>query len=411
MSTPTLIGSIQKKSIALNSKYKTLGDFDTRYMYLYGGRGSGKSFAVSLYVASLTYEAGHKILFTRYTISSASKSIIPEFQEKLEISGNVHHFHITRDAIINKMTGSQIIFSGIKTSSGNQTASLKSLQGITTWVYEEFEEHPDEESFDTIDLSIRHATMQNRVILISNALHKGSWQYDRFFNREKDVSYIYTTYKDNRKNLNKNFLSIAERVKAQNIAKYNKNFLGEHYDDNDDALWKWDLINKKHINYEELDRIVIAVDPAVTSEKHSDETGIVVCGIKNKEGYVLEDRSGIYTPNEWANVIISLYNKYKADRIIGEVNNGGDLIETILRQANKNVSYKAVRASRGKATRAEPVVNLYEQGLIYHTKNFPELELQMTTWNPNKQKSPDRIDALVWGFTELLLKNNSGWVI
>lgn len=407
---PTLNG-LKPNPIALNSKYQSLGTFNTRYCYVYGGRGSGKSFAVALYLASLTYEAGHKILFTRYTITSASKSIIPEFQEKLELSGNAHHFNVTRNSIINTMTGSEIIFAGIKTSSGNQTASLKSLQGITTWVYEEFEEHPDEESFDTIDLSIRHASMQNRVILISNALHKSSWQYDRFFNREKDITYIYTTYKDNRKNLNKNFLKIADRTRNENILKYNKNFLGQHYEDNDNALWKWSLIKRKQIDYEELDRIVVAVDPAVTSDKNSDETGIVVCAIKNNLGYVLDDRSGVYTPNEWANVVISLYNQYKADRVIGEVNNGGDLIETILRQANKNVSYKAVRASRGKATRAEPVVNLYEQDMIYHTKSFPELELQMTTWNPNKSKSPDRIDALVWGFTELLLKNNSGWVI
>ena len=126
---------------------------------------------------------------------------------------------------------------------------------------------------------------------------------------------------------------------------------------------------------------------------------------------MLEDRSGIYTPNEWSQVIISLYNKWKADRVIGEVNQGGDMIEAILRTTNKNVSYKAVRASRGKTTRAEPILSLYEQGMIYHAGNFADLELQMTTWNPNKGRSPDRIDALVWGFTELLLQKTSGWVI
>ncbi len=366
---------------------------------------------MALYLAKLTYEPGHKILYTRYTLATAAKSIIPEFQEKLQISGLESHFYVTKTSIINKMTNSEIIFSGIKTSSGNQTASLKSLQGITTWVYEEFEEHPDEDSFDAIDLSVRDKNKQNRIILVSNALHKNSWQYARFFKTEQDIEFIYTTYQDNLENLNENFISKASQVKRINLNKYNKNFLGQHYEDDEDALWKWDLIKREHIDYKQLDRIVVAVDPAVTAKKESDETGIIVCGTKGDKGYILEDRSGIYTPNEWAQTIISLYKKYQADRIIGEVNNGGDMIEAILRSTNKTVSYKAVRATRGKVTRAEPIVSLYEQGNIYHTKNFAELELQMTTWNPGAAKSPDRIDALVWGLTELLLKNKTGWVI
>ena len=397
--------------ITINSKYKPLGTFKSRYLYLYGGRGSGKSFAVSLYLAQLTYQKGHKILFTRYTLATANKSIIPEFQEKLKIGGIESHFNITKTSIVNKKTGSEIIFAGIKTSSGNQTASLKSLQGITTWVYEEFEEHPDEQSFDSIDLSIRSKDKQNRIILVSNALHKESWQYKRFFENEDDIEFIYTNYKDNIRNLNENFLQKAEREKELNLAKYNKNFLGLHYEDDENSLWKWDHIVKRNIDPSKLDRIVVAVDPAVTSGKNSDETGIIVCGKVGNEGYVLEDRSGIYTPNEWSQLIITLYNKWKADRVIGEVNQGGDMIEAILRTTNKTVSYKGVRASRGKTTRAEPILSLYEQGMIYHAGNFPDLELQMTTWNPNKGRSPDRIDALVWGFTELLLQKTSGWVI
>jgi len=194
-----------------------------------------------------------------------------------------------------------------------------------------------------------------------------------------------------------------------NLAKYNRNFLGEHYEDDDESLWTWELIKRKSV--EQYDRIVVAIDPAVTSNKDSDLTGIIVVGKRGNEGYVLEDKSGTYTPNEWANIALSLYHKWKADRVVGEVNNGGDMIEAIIRQADKSVSYKAVRATRGKAVRAEPIVSLYEQGLIYHTTNFPELELQMTTWNPTHKDSPDRIDAMVWGFTELMLKNSTGWVI
>jgi phage terminase large subunit-like protein len=395
--------------IVLNHKFRQIKSAKDRYIYLSGGRGSGKSFAVALFVAHLSYEPEHKILFTRYTITSASKSIIPEFVEKLRICEIEQDFHITKDAIINKASGTEILFSGIKTSSGNQTANLKSLQGITTWVYEEFEEHPNEESFDSIDLSIRKQGVQNRVILISNALHKGSWQYERFFKHGENTTHIYTTYEDNRENLNEQFLRMAEFTKETNLAKYNRNFLGEHYEDDDEALWTWDLIKRKSV--EQYDRIVVAIDPAVTSNKDSDLTGIIVVGKRGNEGYVLDDKSGTYTPNEWANVALSLYHKWKADRVVGEVNNGGDMIEAIIRQADNSVSYKAVRATRGKAVRAEPIVSLYEQGLIYHTTNFPELELQMTTWNPTHKESPDRIDAMVWGFTELMLKNNTGWVI
>ena len=393
----------------INHKYQPLYTADTRYIYVYGGRGSGKSYAVADYISRLTYEIGHKVLFTRYTATSANKSIIPEFVEKLKLNGSEPDFKITNDKVVNIHTGSEILFTGIKTSSGNQTANLKSLQGITTWVYEEFEEHPDEESFDTIDLSIREDKIQNRVILLSNALHKESWQYKRFFQDAQETTHIYTTYEDNKENLNDQFLKMAEWTKVNRPDKYRKNFLGEHYEDAESALWNWDLI--KYEAVENCDRIVVAIDPAVTSKKDSDETGIVVCGKKGSKGYVLEDRSGIYSPNEWASIAVALYHKHKEDRVIGEVNNGGDMIESILRQVDKTVSYKAVRASRGKVTRAEPIVSLYEQGLVYHSKKLPELELQMTTWNPSKNDSPDRIDAMVWGLSELMLKNNAGWVI
>ena len=393
----------------INSKYKPLYTAQTRYIYLYGGRGSGKSFAVADYISRLTYEAGHKVLFTRYTAASASKSIIPEFVEKLKLNGSEPDFIVRQDKIVNVHTGSEILFSGIKTSSGNQTANLKSLQGITTWVYEEFEEHPDEESFDTIDLSIREDHIQNRVILISNAIHKESWQHKRFFQDPQDTSHIYTTYLDNRENLNHQFLRMAQWTKENNPAKYHKQFLGHHYEDTDEALWTPDLIRRD--GPKEMDRIVVAIDPAVTSSKHSDETGIVVVGKRADRGYVMEDASGKYTPNGWAQVAVNLYHKHKADRIIGEVNNGGDMIESILRQADKTVSYKQVRASRGKAVRAEPIVSLYEQGMVYHIGRFPELELQMTTWTPDSKESPDRVDALVWGLTEIMLKRKGGWVL
>ena len=165
--------------IELNRKYELLGE-SSRYFVVTGGRGSGKSYSVNSLLVALTYEKGHVILFTRYTMASAHISIIPEFIEKLEELDRVEDFHITKDEITNLHTGSKIIFKGIKTSSGDQTANLKSLQGVTTWVLDEAEELVHEDIFDKIDLSIRAKNKDNRVILILNPTTKEHFIYQRF---------------------------------------------------------------------------------------------------------------------------------------------------------------------------------------------------------------------------------------
>ncbi len=198
-------------SINIHKKYLPISTDDSRYFVVTGGRGSGKSFSINALLVILTYERGHTILFTRYTLTSARISIIPEFIEKLELMDCIADFHVTKDEIINKKSGSKIIFRGIKTSSGDQTASLKSLTGITTWVVDEAEELTDEQKFDTIDLSVRQQGKQNRVILILNPTTKEHFVYTRFFedkgvqegsNTSKDnTTYIHTTYLDNLDNL------------------------------------------------------------------------------------------------------------------------------------------------------------------------------------------------------------------
>jgi len=219
----------------LNQKYQALGN-DTRYFVVTGGRGSGKSFAVNAFLAFLTLEAGHKILFTRYTMVSAATSIIPEFLEKIEMFGIAKYFRITKDEILNTATGSSIIFKGIRTSSGNQTAALKSIQGITAFVLDEAEELVDEDTFDKIDQSVRAKTKQNRVILILNPATKEHWIYQRFFaakmvnsgiNQWKDnVTYIHTTFKDNKENLSDSFLTQIEEIKRRRPDRYNHQILG-----------------------------------------------------------------------------------------------------------------------------------------------------------------------------------------
>ena len=224
------------KNVILNPKYHSLFESLSRYHICTGGRGSGKSFAVNTFLVLLTYEKGHKILFTRYTMTSASMSIIPEFLEKLDLMGIGGNFTVTKTEIINNLTGSSIFFSGIKTASGDQTAKLKSIQGVTTFVLDEAEELVDEDTFDKIDQSVRAKSKQNRVILILNPTTKEHWIYQRFFaakavnggwNGSKDnVTYIHTTYKDNKGNLSESFLDQLEDIRINRPDRYNHQILG-----------------------------------------------------------------------------------------------------------------------------------------------------------------------------------------
>ena len=160
--------------ISLNKKYQPLMRSKNRYTIVSGGRGSGKSYGINTFLLLLTFESDHNILFTRYTMASAHISIIPEFLEKIELLGLESSFEITKTQIVNKDSGSKIIFRGLRTSSGDQSASLKSLQGVTTWVLEEAEELNDESVFDKIDLSVRSNKRQNRVIMILNPATKST---------------------------------------------------------------------------------------------------------------------------------------------------------------------------------------------------------------------------------------------
>lgn len=221
--------------IKLNKKWNALGS-DSRYFVCTGGRGSSKSYSLNSFLLLLTYEVGHVILFTRYTLTSAHVSIIPEFIDKIETADLSHDFYITKDEIINKITGSKILFKGIKTSSGTQTANLKSLAGVTTWVLDEAEELTDEDTFDKIDFSIRAKGVQNRVILVLNPATKEHFIYKRFFESKgvkegsniikKDTTYIHTTYLDNYENLSESFILQIEDMKARRPQKYNHQILG-----------------------------------------------------------------------------------------------------------------------------------------------------------------------------------------
>lgn len=213
---------------------------------------------------------------------------------------------------------------------------------------------------------------------------------------------------DNRQNLSADYLADLEALPERQKKRF---LLGEYVADDENALWKRSYIRRSVLREDgswpvDMRRIVVAIDPAVSTNPGSDETGIVAVGLgADGRGYVLADESGKHRPEEWARRAISLYRSLSADRIIGEVNNGGDLIESAIRAQAHDVPYKGVRATRGKAMRAEPLAALYERGRVFHVGQFPELEDQMTSVTVDFDSkvtgwSPDRVDALVWGFTE-----------
>jgi phage terminase large subunit-like protein len=221
-----------------------------------------------------------------------------------------------------------------------------------------------------------------------------------------------------------NAANLAPQFLAAIVARYAGTRLGrqeleaEIIEDAPGALWQRAMFEAEGMRVgaaPALVRIVVAIDPAVSTGEHADETGIIVAGLgPDGQGYVLEDLSGRMTPHQWAARALDAYRKFAAERIIAEVNNGGDMVEATLRTLDDSAPFKAVRASRGKAVRAEPVAALYERARVHHVGAFPALEDQMCAFARDFDRaragySPDRLDALVWGLSELMVERPDGW--
>jgi len=208
---------------------------------------------------------------------------------------------------------------------------------------------------------------------------------------------------DNAENLPPDYIEALNNMPERQRKRF---FLGEYSADSENAMWRRAYIRRAERPHD-LQRIVVAIDPAATSLTGSDETGIVCAGVgQDQRGYVLDDESARFRPEEWAMRAISLFDFYSADRIVAEVNNGGEMVEAVLRAQRPDIPFTAVRATRGKVTRAEPIAALYERGKISHCGEFPELENQMCSFTNDFDRksqgySPDRVDALVWAFTDL----------
>jgi phage terminase large subunit-like protein len=221
--------------------------------------------------------------------------------------------------------------------------------------------------------------------------------------------------KDNAANLDEE--TLAAFLASMGTALERQELEGDLIDDIDGALWRIKNIDEHRLVlasddpqeiFDAVDprRVVISIDPAVTANEDSDETGIIVCAKgADGRGFVLEDLSGVYRPEDWPPVVIEACERWLVDRVVAEVNNGGDYIGTVLKAAGYKGAYETVRATRGKEIRAEPVAMAYQKGRGVHVGYFPELEHQQTSWVPG------RVDALVWGFTYLGVVLSSSWGI
>jgi phage terminase large subunit-like protein len=225
----------------------------------------------------------------------------------------------------------------------------------------------------------------------------------------KDVIVTRGSTYENRANLAPGFFdTVIKKYEGTRLGR--QELLAEVLMDIPGALWSLETIDKaRRDRAPDLRRIVVAIDPAVSSHEGSDETGIIVAGLDERQhGWILEDLSGRYAPHEWARTAIEAYNRHSADRIVAEVNQGGAMVENTIRTIDANVPFTAVHASRGKFVRAEPVAALYEQGRVHHVGNFTQLEDQQTAFAPDidrpRMGSPDRVDALVWALTELMVQ-------
>ena len=309
-----------------------------------GGRGSGKSFNASTFIERLTFEMTpvekivHQILYTRYTMVSAGMSIIPEMMEKIDLDGTTKYFKTTKTDIVNKMTKSRIMFRGIKTSSGNQTAKLKSIQGITTFVCDEAEEWTNEEEFDKIMLSIRKKGIQNRIIIIMNPCDSNHFIYQKYIEKthklveidgvqvqistHPNVLHIHTTYFDNLENLSPEFLKEVGDMKVNNPEKYAHVVIGQWADVAEGAVFKkWGIVKEFP---RECKKVGIGQDFGFTN----DPSAAVRCGIIDNRLYVDElfyetDMLSSAIANRLKPFSMKVFADSQDPRLIQEIKNRG----------------------------------------------------------------------------------------
>ena len=390
----------------------------SRYVLLFGGSRSGKTFILvyAILVRALR-AAGSRHAILRLHGNSVRQSVLLDTLPKVaKLAFPGLKFKKSRqDQFVRLPNHSEIWFAGVD---GEERVDKILGKEFATIYFNECSEIGYEAVNTVLTRLAQRTALRNRAYFDCNPAGKSHWSYKLFVEKRDPVSGLALPFPqnyasmqlnpaENRENLPEGYL---EETLAGLSERQRLRFLeGRWLDDFAGALWTQEMIERDRVEAppEEFERIIVGVDPAVSSGRDADETGIVtVARGRNRHFYVLSDASMTGRPTEWAGRAVAEYHRFHADRIAGEVNNGGDLIETVLRSIDADVSFRAVRAMRGKIERAEPVAALYEQRRVHHLGRFPELEEQMTTFRPESGDSPDRLDALVWAVT-MLMENSS----
>tara|TARA_B110000046_G_scaffold85067_1_gene93148 strand:- start:228 stop:1439 length:1212 start_codon:yes stop_codon:yes gene_type:complete len=382
------------KDLNIGHKFLPFNKVDSRYYIYTGGRGSGKSYAVAGALVYLILTPNQTILFTRYTLRSAAISIIPEFKDKLEKMEIMHLFKITKDEIINIANGSKIIFRGIKTSSGDQTANLKSLQGITTWVMDEAEELTDESIFDKIDFSVRQKGVDNRIVLILNPTTKEHWIYERFFESKGiqagssltkgDVTYMHSTYVDNIEHLSKSYLAQIQLMKVNRPNKYKHQILGGWLDKAEGVIFS----NWKLGAFKEVSKAVFGQDFGYSN----DESTLLKTSI-DKNNKIIYVQECFYQTHLTTSQIAELNKKFAGDSLIVADSSEPRLINALSKDCN------IVPAIKGQGSITFGISMLQDFDLVIDPQSLNLVkELNNYSWLEKKSRTPiDKFNHLIDG--------------
>lgn len=373
---------------------------------LLGGRGAGKTRAGAEWVRALASIASNdnarseRIALVAETYADAREVMIegPSGIRAISPDGARPDFEASRRRLVFPSGAVAYAFSA------EDPDGLRGYQFTAAWSDELAKWRYAEESWSNLQLALR---LGRRPRQVATTTPRPTALIKRLLAAPTTTTRRATTY-DNRAHLSDAFFTeIAALYEGTALGR--QELLGELVEDRAGALWRWRTIEAARISFPpDLDRIVVAVDPPATAGGKADECGVIVAGVACCGGvttaFVLADWSaGGLSPRQWAERCVAAYAEYAAARIVVEVNQGGDMAKAVIAQVDASVPVRGVHATRGKRLRAEPVAALYEQGRVRHVGAFPALEDQMTTYDGAGGKSPDRLDALVWAITELML--------
>lgn len=393
-----------------------------KYILLYGGSRSGKTF---IFIYALTLRAlkepHSRHLIVRFAFNHAKQSIwYDTFPKVLSLCfPGIKPSYNRSDWFIEFQNGSQIWIGGLDDK--ERTEKILGNEYSTIFINEASQ--VSYSSYSTVTTRLAQKTnLKNKLYIDCNPPSTTHWIYKLFIkgiNPESNESVDRSLYghmqmnpDDNLDNLPADFIdSVLGTLSYRQQRRFR---YGEFLDDVEGALWHYDLIDRYRVNeHPELTKVIVAVDPSGTAKQTSDEAGLVVVGYGvDGHAYVLEDKSGIMTPNQWATLAIACLKRWEGNYIVAEVNQGWDMVRTVIHNIDSTVRVVSVVGSKGKVARAEPVIGLYERGMVHHVGLLPKLEDEMTTWDSREGKiSPGRIDALVYGILDLLCRNKTEFVL